>query len=190
MNRSSNLRSAPWWIAIALTACDGATSPPPSSPEDIGMVAKAECIASAQAAGAQDDTGSARSTVAVDITTGAEVAGIDVAEESPDPELSHDWGEVPSGTEVRHTFVLRNTSVATIRILRTMPTMRCRMKFDRAIAPGAEGRFEVVLQTADRPLGLLRLAIRVQTAGRVGDRTIVLQGKIAGAGNEDGAAGR
>ncbi len=97
--------------------------------------------------------------------------------------LGFDWGTVPAGTEIRHTFTIKNSGTRALQILRTMPSVHCRMQFDRRIEPGAEGRFEVVLATGGLPLGPTRVAIRVQTANQLYDQTIVVEGQVtAGTG--------
>ena len=64
-------------------------------------------------------------------------------------QTSHDFGEFWAGEVVSHTFVIKNAGGFPLELLRVGDHVYPdpRPPFDRKIAPGAEGRFPVVLDT-------------------------------------------
>ena len=97
-------------------------------------------------------------------------------------ELQYSCGRIYAGTPIDHVFPLRNDTDTQLRVLRTMPSIRCRMQFDRVVAPGTEGRFEVRLDTSQLKPGPFKLVVRVQTANKVADGNIVIEGEIVAPG--------
>ncbi|MEM7260769.1 MAG: DUF1573 domain-containing protein, partial [Planctomycetota bacterium] len=64
------------------------------------------------------------------------------------PETEWSWGDVLQGDKVSHTFNVKNTGDEVLRITQVKPGCGCTSKnFDREIAPGAEGKIELVIDT-------------------------------------------
>lgn len=64
----------------------------------------------------------------------------------------HDFGQVMEGDIVKHTFVLKNTGVGTLKILKTETSCGCTTATGaiREYAPGESGQMEVVVDTVGK----------------------------------------
>lgn len=188
--------------AIFLAGCDDLAAPPPAygladiegsttdaapaadecSPEQAPATAASEVIAAAP-----------DSTVVAAAAERVEAPPV----MSPTPELrvyelspirgarivtdsAHDWGTATIGTEVRHTFVLRNSGDRPLSIVRAMPTLGCAtVRFDRDIEAGGVGRVYVTVRTDRLKAGAMRLTIALETTDRRADAALILSGRIA-----------
>ncbi len=64
------------------------------------------------------------------------------------PETDWSWDDVMQGDKVSHTFVVKNTGEGVLRITQVKPGCGCTSKsFDREIAPGGEGKIDLVIDT-------------------------------------------
>ncbi len=65
-------------------------------------------------------------------------------------EASHEFGQVWTGDKVNHTFLIRNTGDAVLKITQVKPSCGCTVakQYDREIQPGATGKIPVTINTA------------------------------------------
>lgn len=94
-------------------------------------------------------------------------------------EALHDFGEVPQGTPVAHTFRIRNigTEELVVRSVDASEMVQVRA-FDEVVPPGGEGRIEVALETSGRT-GSGELAIRIVTNDpHDPERSVWLRGRL------------
>ncbi len=63
-------------------------------------------------------------------------------------ELIHDFGEVWSGEQVEHAYVIHNDGKSPLELLNVRPSCGCTVvDFDKVIAPGGQGKVTVKLST-------------------------------------------
>jgi hypothetical protein len=90
----------------------------------------------------------------------------------------HDWGTVEQGTEMRHTFHLRNRGTKTVTIHKARTSCGCgAFDFTREIPPGAEGHLSILIPRDRIQPGRLRASITLIT-NATGDDILVLQGDV------------
>lgn len=62
-------------------------------------------------------------------------------------ETSHDFGEFIQDREQKHTFIVKNTGAAPLRLLEVDPDCACTVPaYDKEIPPGGEGRITLALK--------------------------------------------
>lgn len=62
-------------------------------------------------------------------------------------ETTHDFGEALQDKEFSHTFIIKNTGTAPLKILEVDPDCACTVpSYDKEIAPGKEGKITLMLK--------------------------------------------
>lgn len=113
------------------------------------------------------------------------VQSVAVSMEAPAPttvewaSTNHDFGEIPQGTPVSHTFLIENTGNAPLEILSVKPSCSCTVAdyTKEAIAPGESGY--IVAQYSAASPGFFNKSVTVKLNTTEGMRILKLKGQVA-----------